>query len=102
MDQRRWRTGEAYRAAHRPAGLAQAYLDMGAQPRLPPCAPIDDSACAGEQIVLGRVQRGALRQQRARRTHQQQYADFMDICCVLTGRAPLAGCHLDEQRQAWY
>ncbi|WP_163082991.1 aconitase X, partial [Acinetobacter baumannii] len=29
-----------------------------------------------------------------------KYADFMDICCALTGRAPLAGCHLDEQRQA--
>ncbi len=29
-----------------------------------------------------------------------RYGDFMDICCALTGRAPLAGLHLDEHRRA--
>ena len=30
----------------------------------------------------------------------QKYADFLDICTALTGRAPLAGCHLDSGRRA--
>lgn len=29
----------------------------------------------------------------------QKYADYLDICAALTGRAPLAGCHLDEHRR---
>ncbi len=29
-----------------------------------------------------------------------RYGDFLDICCALTGRAPLAGLHLDEARRA--
>jgi predicted aconitase len=29
-----------------------------------------------------------------------KYPDFLDICIALTGRAPLAGCHLDTGRAA--
>lgn len=29
-----------------------------------------------------------------------RYGDFLDICCALTGRAPLAGLHLDAARRA--
>lgn len=29
-----------------------------------------------------------------------KYPDFLDICIALTGRAPAAGCHLDEGRRA--
>lgn len=28
----------------------------------------------------------------------QKYADFLDLCIALTGRAPLAGCHMDKWR----
>ncbi|CAK0830964.1 unnamed protein product, partial [Prorocentrum cordatum] len=30
----------------------------------------------------------------------QKYPDFLDACVALTGRAPLAGCHLDAGRRA--
>ena len=29
-----------------------------------------------------------------------RYGDFMDICAALTGRVPLAGLHLDDERRA--
>src|SRR5262249_61421611 len=29
-----------------------------------------------------------------------KYPDFLDVCIALTGRAPLAGCHLDAGRCA--
>jgi hypothetical protein len=30
----------------------------------------------------------------------QKYPDYLDLCIALTGRAPLAGCHLDAGRRA--
>ncbi|MBF3173335.1 DUF521 domain-containing protein, partial [Pseudomonas aeruginosa] len=82
------------------AALARAYLDMGAQPSFT-CAPylLDDSARAGEQIVWAESN-AVLFANSVLGARTNKYADFMDICCALTGRAPLAGCHLDEQRQA--
>ena len=32
--------------------------------------------------------------------HTAKYADFLDICIALIGRAPKAGCHLVENRRA--
>ena len=29
-----------------------------------------------------------------------RYGDFLDICCAVTGRTPLAGLHLDDNRRA--
>lgn len=29
----------------------------------------------------------------------QKYADFLDACVAITGRAPLAGCHLERAAQ---
>jgi len=29
-----------------------------------------------------------------------RYGDFLDICCAITGRAPLSGLHLDRNRRA--
>jgi len=29
-----------------------------------------------------------------------KYADYLDICAALVGRAPAAGAHLDEHRHA--
>ncbi len=101
MDQRRWREQGVPAALGEPAAaLAQAYLDMGAQPSFT-CAPylLDDSARAGEQIVWAESN-AVLFANSVLGARTNKYADFMDICCALTGRAPLAGCHLDEQRQA--
>ncbi|HBP5287874.1 aconitase family protein [Pseudomonas aeruginosa] len=76
-----------------PAGLrfAETLRDLGARVRVPTTlnAISVDQRRWREQGVPAAL--GA-------RTNK--YADFMDICCALTGRAPLAGCHLDEQRQA--
>lgn len=101
VDQRRWREQGVPAALGEPAAaLARAYLDMGAQPSFT-CAPylLDDSARAGEQIVWAESN-AVLFANSVLGARTNKYADFMDICCALTGRAPLAGCHLDEQRQA--
>ncbi|MCO3308344.1 DUF521 domain-containing protein, partial [Pseudomonas aeruginosa] len=101
VDQRRWREQGVPATLGEPAAaLAQAYLDMGAQPSFT-CAPylLDDSARAGEQIVWAESN-AVLFANSVLGARTNKYADFMDICCALTGRAPLAGCHLDEQRQA--
>ena len=29
----------------------------------------------------------------------QKYADFLDACVAITGRAPRAGCHVDAERR---
>ena len=43
--------------------------------------------------------------QTERELHQRQarttkHADFLDLCIALTGRAPLSGVYLDENRKA--
>ncbi|WP_153578318.1 aconitase X, partial [Pseudomonas aeruginosa] len=52
------------------------------------CAPylLDDSARAGEQIVWAESN-AVLFANSVLGARTNKYADFMDICCALTGRA---------------
>jgi predicted aconitase len=88
---------ETARLAGRLMGL---YEEMGCRPTWT-CAPyqLPDRPRFGEHvawaesnaIVFANSVLGA-------RTHR--YGDFIDICAAITGRAPAAGLHLDENRNA--
>ena len=101
VDQRRWRALGIDPAFGEPASaLAQAYVDMGAQPSFT-CAPylLDSAPKAGEEIVWGESN-AVVYANSVLGAHTAKYADFLDICIALTGRAPKAGCHLVENRRA--
>jgi predicted aconitase len=80
--------------------LMDAYVRMGCRATWT-CAPyqLPERPLFGEQvawaesnaIVFANSVLGA-------RTNR--YGDFIDICCAITGRAPFAGLHTDEGRQA--
>lgn len=86
------------------AAIAQAYLSMGAKEDSLTCAPYlldspdqpvprlgyhigwaESNAVVYANSVLG--------------ARTQKYPDLLDVCIALTGRAPRAGCHLDENRK---
>lgn len=79
--------------------LMQLYEDLGCRPTWT-CAPyqLESRPAFGEQvawaesnaIVFANSVLGA-------RTHR--YGDFIDICAALTGRAPAAGFHIEENRR---
>ena len=101
VDQRRWRAmgidpgfGEAASA------LGQAYVDMGAQASFT-CAPylLDSAPQAGEHIVWAESN-AVVYANSVLGAYTAKYADFLDICIALTGRAPKAGCHLPDNRHA--
>lgn len=101
VDQRRWRTLGIDPAFGGPASaLAQAYVDMGAQPSFT-CAPylLDSAPKAGEEIVWAESN-AVVYANSVLGAHTAKYADFLDICIALIGRAPKAGCHLLENRRA--
>ncbi len=87
-------------AAVRARQLMQYYEDMGCRPTWT-CAPYQSETRPGfgehiawaesNAIVFANSVLGA-------RTHR--YGDFIDICAAITGRAPAAGLHLDENRYA--
>ncbi len=89
--------GETAASARR---LMDAYVAMGCRPTWT-CAPYQLPArpAFGEHvawaesnaIVFANSVLGA-------RTNR--YGDFIDICAAITGRAPLAGLHLDQHRRA--
>ncbi|MGH2540517.1 MAG: aconitase X, partial [Actinomycetota bacterium] len=80
--------------------LMDAYVAMGCRPTWT-CAPyqLPDRPALGEHvawaesnaIVFANSVLGA---------RTDRYGDFIDICCAITGRAPAAGLHLDEERRA--
>jgi len=101
VDQRRWRELGVDPALGEPASaLGDAYMAMGAQMSFT-CAPylLDSAPKAGEQIVWAESN-AVVYANSVLGARTQKYPDFLDICIALCGRAPLSGCHLDEQRKA--
>jgi len=99
IDQRLWREiGMDPAISQEAQKLAQAYMTMGASMSFT-CAPylLDSAPKRGEHIgwaesnavVFANSVLGA---------RTQKYPDFLDVAIALTGRAPAAGCHLQEQR----
>lgn len=101
VDQRRWRALGIDPVFGEPASaLGQAYVDMGAQASYT-CAPylLDTAPLAGEHIVWAESN-AVVYANSVLGAYTAKYADFLDICIALTGRAPKAGCHLPGNRHA--
>jgi predicted aconitase len=77
-----------------------AYEKMGCRPTWT-CAPYQAGhrPQAGDQVAWGESNAVAfVNSVLGARTNR--YGDFLDICCAVTGRAPLTGLHLPENRYA--
>lgn len=78
----------------------EAYVALGASPTWT-CAPYQAGhrPATGAQVAWGESNAIAfVNSVLGART--ERYGDFLDACCALTGRAPLHGLHLDENRRA--
>ncbi|MCG6539235.1 aconitase family protein [Pseudomonas sp. KSR10] len=101
VDQRHWRQMGVAATFGEPASqLADAYVEMGASASFT-CAPylLDSAPSAGEQVVWAESN-AVVYANSVLGARTLKYPDFLDICIALTGRAPLTGCHLADQRHA--
>nr|WP_244510438.1 aconitase X [Microvirga guangxiensis] len=101
VDHRRWRAQGVDPALGEPASrLGDVYVDMGAQPTFT-CAPylLDSAPAQGEQIVWAESN-AVVYANSVLGARTMKYPDYLDICIALTGRAPLAGCHMESNRRA--
>ncbi len=101
VDHRRWRAQGIDPAFGEPASeLGDAYVDMGARPTFT-CAPylLDSAPRRGEQIVWAESN-AVVYANSVLGARTMKYPDYLDICIALTGRAPLAGCHVGSSRRA--
>jgi hypothetical protein len=82
------------------ARQTQGFIDMGATPTFT-CAPylLDPAPTGGEH--LGWAESNAVMfANSVLGARTEKYPDYLDLCVALTGRAPLAGCHLEARRAA--
>ncbi|WP_262299439.1 cis-3-hydroxy-L-proline dehydratase [Microvirga sesbaniae] len=101
VDKRRWRAQGVAEDLGAPASaLADAYLAMGAQPSFT-CAPylLESAPQFGEQVGWAESN-SVIYANSVIGARTMKYPDYLDVCIALTGRAPLAGCHLDAGRRA--
>jgi predicted aconitase len=101
VDQRHWRIQGTDPSVAEPASdLADAYVRMGAQPTFT-CAPyqLASAPTRGENIVWAESN-AVVYANSVLGARTMKYPDYLDICIALTGRAPLAGCHIDANRRA--
>jgi predicted aconitase len=78
----------------------EAYLALGCTPTWT-CAPYQAGhrPGTGEQVAWGESNAIAFANS-VLGARTERYGDFLDVCCALTGRAPLYGLHLMENRRA--
>jgi predicted aconitase/predicted aconitase with swiveling domain len=101
VDQQRWRELGVDPAFGEPASaLADSYVAMGCKNSFT-CAPyiLDSAPTAGQNIVWAESN-AVVYANSVIGARTAKYADFLDICIALTGRAPNASCHLDVNRYA--
>ncbi len=80
--------------------LADAYTRMGCQPTFT-CAPylLDDPPGKGEAIAWAESN-AVIYANSVLGARTAKHPDFLDLCIALTGRAPLSGVYLEENRVA--
>ena len=84
------------RAARR---LMELYADMGCRPTWT-CAPYQrDARPAFGEHVAWAESNAIVFANSVLGARTDRYGDFIDICAAITGRAPYAGLHLDENRR---
>ncbi len=80
--------------------LADAYVRMGARPSFT-CAPyLLDSAPAAGEAVGWAESNAVIYANTVLAARTVKHPDFLDLCIALTGRVPLSGVYLDENRKA--
>lgn len=91
--------GDAHHAAMARRQM-EAYVAMGCAPTWT-CAPYQAGhrPAPGEQVAWGESNAIAFANS-VLGARTERYGDFLDACCALTGRAPLHGLHLAENRRA--
>lgn len=100
IDQRHWREQGIGAGLGEPAEqLAAAYTGMGATPSFT-CAPylLQNPPCYGEAIVWAESN-AVVYANSVIGARTLKYPDYLDICVAITGRAPLTGCYLDQERK---
>lgn len=101
VDHANWRRQGVPEAFGLPASqLADAYLQMGAQPSFT-CAPYQmaDRPGAGEDIGWSESN-AVIYANSVLGARTAKHPDYLDLCIALTGRAPCAGVYLAENRAA--
>jgi hypothetical protein len=101
VDKRHWQDQGVAEDLGAPANaLADAYLAMGAQPSFT-CAPylLESAPRYGEHVGWAESN-AVVYANSVIGARTMKYPDYLDVCIALTGRAPLAGCHLDAGRRA--
>ncbi|WP_136645976.1 aconitase X [Tabrizicola sp. YIM 78059] len=80
--------------------LADAYVRMGCQPTFT-CSPylLDSAPTEGEAIAWSESN-AVIYANSVLGARTAKHPDFLDLCTAMTGRAPLSGVYLDENRQA--
>lgn len=80
--------------------LADAYVRMGCQPSFT-CSPyLLDSAPAEGEAIAWSESNAVIYANSVLGARTAKHPDFLDLCTAMTGRAPLSGVYLDENRQA--
>jgi predicted aconitase len=79
--------------------LMRAHEELGCHPSFT-CAPYQTSfrPSFGEQIAWGESN-AIVFANSVIGARTNRYADFIDLCCAITGRAPAWGLHLDQHRR---
>jgi hypothetical protein len=101
VDRRQWRAlGVPLALGEASDALAEAYVEMGAQPTYT-CAPylLERAPKAGQMIAWGESN-AVVFANSVLGARTLKYPDYLDILVALTGRAPAADCYLDGGRKA--
>jgi predicted aconitase len=101
VDRRQWRAqGVATVLGDGSDALAEAYIEMGAEPTYT-CAPylLEPAPKAGQNIAWGESN-AVVFANSVLGARTLKYPDYLDILVAITGRAPAADCYLEAGRRA--
>ncbi len=101
VDRANWRLQGVPEAFGDPAArLADAYVRMGCRPTFT-CSPYLLDSAPGIGEAIGWAESNAvIFANSVLGARTAKHPDFLDLCIALTGRAPLSGVYLDENRRA--
>ncbi|WP_227493378.1 cis-3-hydroxy-L-proline dehydratase [Paracoccus kondratievae] len=101
VDRENWRQQGVPPSLGGPAQrLADAYVKMGCQPSFT-CSPylLDSAPTQGEAIAWAESN-AVVYANTVLGARTAKHPDFLDLCIAMTGRAPLSGPYLDQNRKA--
>ncbi|WP_414153820.1 aconitase X [Paracoccus denitrificans] len=101
VDRENWRRQGVPPSLGNPAQrLADAYVRMGCRPTFT-CSPyLLDSAPGRGEAIAWAESNAVIHANSVLGARTAKHPDFLDLCIAITGRAPLSGVYLDENRKA--